>query len=268
MVSSLELDLAFVPVPAGPVILGSRQGRGVEVDPDEMPQHTLTLAEFYVMRYPVTNEQYRLFVAATGHRPPRYGWPEGRFPVEQADHPVVGVNFQDCLAFCRWAAEVTGLPIRLLTEPEWEKAARGDDGRLYPWGNVWAADRCNSLETGIKHTTPVNRFSPAGDSPYGVADMVGNVSEWCLSMFSAYPYRPDDGRESLQWDEGQKLPWVPTWGLQTTNEPSRLKGMEQRVIRGGSYRQLKEVCRCAYRSWAAALHWSEDTGFRCGYSPS
>jgi formylglycine-generating enzyme required for sulfatase activity len=84
-------------------------------------------------------------------------------------------------------------------------------------------------------------------------------------MFSKYPYRADDGRELLQLADGQHLPWVERWGLQVTNEPSRLKGNEQRVLRGGSYRGTKAICRCAYRSWAAAIHLSDDTGFRVAY---
>jgi formylglycine-generating enzyme required for sulfatase activity len=84
-------------------------------------------------------------------------------------------------------------------------------------------------------------------------------------MFSKYPYRADDGRELLQLADGQHLPWVERWGLQVTNEPSRIKGNEQRVLRGGSYRGTKAICRCAYRSWAAAIHLSDDTGFRVAY---
>jgi formylglycine-generating enzyme required for sulfatase activity len=261
---SSQLDFDFVLIPAGEFIIGMGTGRGVDVEPDETPQHKLALPDFYIARFPVTNAQYRAFIAATGHRVPKF-WQDSKMPEDQADHPVGGVNFYDCLAFCNWASQVMQLPIRLPLEPEWEKAARGDDGRVYPWGNRWEANRANTFEMKLNSTTPVTRFATEGASPYGVADLVGNVSEWCFSMFSRYPYRADDGRELLQLADGQHLPWVERWGLQVTNEPSRLKGNEQRVLRGGSYRGIKAICRCAYRSWAAAIHLSEDTGFRVAY---
>lgn len=258
----MPLDLEFVTIPAGPFLMGSRSGRGLASEPDETPQHTLTLPAFRIMRFPVTNAQYAAFVDAAGHRPPRF-WRDGRPLAGGMDHPVVGVNFHDAIAFCRWAAGELSLPVRLATEAEWEKASRGDDGRAYPWGDRWEPGRCNSEEARRRGTTPVAAFSPGGDSSYGVGDTVGNVSEWTFSMFSSYPYRPDDGRESYTLPDGARLAWGTNWGLTITNEPSRLKGMEQRSIRGGSWRQDRSVCRCAYRSWAAALHLSEDTGFRC-----
>lgn len=268
--SNPQLGFDFVKIPAGEFIIGTGTGRGVDVEPDETPQHTLTLPDFHIARFPVTNAQYAAFSAATGHRAPKF-WRDGKMPDGKADHPVGGVNFHDCLAFCSWASEVLQLPIRLPLEPEWEKAARGpstatqDNARVYPWGNRWESNRANTFESKLNDTTPVARFASEGASPYGVADLVGNVSEWCFSMFSRYPYHADDGRELLQLADGQHLPWVERWGLQVTNEPSRLKGNEQRVLRGGSYRGTKAICRCAYRSWAAAIHLSDDTGFRVAY---
>ncbi len=262
--STQPLTFDFVLIPAGEFLIGTHSARNAIVEPDEMPQHTLALPDFYIARAPVTNAQYDAFIAATQHRAPKF-WREGKPPAEQADHPVVGVNFHDCLAFCSWASQVLNLPLRLPLEPEWEKAARGTDGRVYPWGNTWEAQRCNSFEAKLNRTTPVTQFAATSASPYGVADLVGNVSEWCFSMFSKYPYRADDGREALQLADGQHLPWVERWGLQVTNEPSRFKGNEQRVLRGGSFRENKTVCRCAYRSWAAAIHMSDDTGFRVAY---
>ena len=261
---SSQLDFDFVLIPAGEFLIGTNPGRGIDLEPDETPQHTLTLPDFYIARFPVTNAQYAAFVTATGHRTPRF-WRDGKMPEGKADHPVVGINFHDCLAFCDWASQMLGLPIRLPTEPEWEKAARGTDGRVYPWGNQWDPRRANSLESKLNDTTAVTRYATEGASPYGVADLVGNVSEWCFSMFSRYPYNANDGRELLQLEKGQHLPWVERWGLQVTNEPSRLRGNEQRVVRGGSFRGTRAICRCAYRGWAAALHYSDDTGFRVAY---
>src|SRR4030065_601636 len=90
-----------------------------------------------------------------------------------------------------------------------------------------------TLSWGSPPPTSVAAFPPAGDSPYGVADTVGNVSEWTFSMFSSYPYRPDDGREGYTLPDGARLEWGANWGLTITNEPSRLRGMEERSIRGG-----------------------------------
>ena len=97
------------------------------------------------MKYPVTNAQFHQFVQATGCRTPLF-WTDGAFPEEKADHPVVGVSYLDALAFCAWARQVTGLPIRLPTEPEWEKASRGPETRLFAWGDEWQKGMCNTKE--------------------------------------------------------------------------------------------------------------------------
>jgi formylglycine-generating enzyme required for sulfatase activity len=101
------------------------------------------------------------------------------------------------MAYCNWLAEVTGKPYCLPSEAEWEKAARGTDGRIYPWGNRWDASRCNCQETSPNQTTPVGAY-PDGASPYGLLDMAGNVWEWTRSLFWDYLYDPADGREDLR----------------------------------------------------------------------
>ena len=116
---------------------------------------------------------------------------------------MVNVSWQDAQAYCQWLSEKTGKSYRLPSEAEWEKAARGADGRVYPWGNEWDAAKCNTRESKIQGTSPVGQFSTLGDSPSGCADMVGNVWEWTLSLWGPdsdspkyrYPYDPADGRE-------------------------------------------------------------------------
>lgn len=256
--------LDFIFIPAGEFLMGSdpSRDRNAPRQSDETPQHRLGVTDFNIMRYPVTNAQYHVFVEATGHRAPLY-WPKS----DLADHPVVGVSLEDVLAFCRWAVQVTGLRLRLPTEPEWEKAARGQEGRLYPWGDEWQAGRCNSQESKSGGTCPVRQY-PQDCGPYGVAGMAGNVQEWCLSLFGPYPYDPGDGREVLlsSLADASLMPQFYETGC--VADPLRVEAsLGKQVLRGGSWRESKHQSRCAYRSWAAPMHRSDDTGFRCCYEP-
>jgi len=132
---------------------------------------------FWIAKTPVTNAQYQLFVKATGHEKPE-NWEDGRPPKGEESHPVVYVSQEDAEAYCQWLSSVTGKAIRLPSEAEWEKAARGDkDKREYPWGDRFEATRCNCHELGLRNTTPVGIFAD-GASPYGVLDLSGNVWEW------------------------------------------------------------------------------------------
>jgi len=264
-----DLNLEFILIPEGEFIIGSNLQADSLAQPDEMPSHRLRITDYFIMRYPVTNAQYFQFVAATGHRPPLFGWPNGQFPSDKRDFPAVGVSYQDAVAFCRWAAEQTGLPLRLPSEPEWEKAARGPDGKIYPWGDRWEPGRCNSQEARQGGVSRVGQFSPQGDSPYGVAEMGGNVQEWCSSLFGKYPYDPEDGREILVYDpEGRGLmPTIHETGC-TSNPQALEASLDKSVVRGGSWREAKLKSRCAYRGWAPPMHRSDDTGFRCCYEPA
>jgi formylglycine-generating enzyme required for sulfatase activity len=214
-------------VPPGPFIMGGEGG---------LPLQIARLEEsFFIGRYPVTNAQYRHFVEAGGYEKREYWSDEGwqykrkeewtapRFwndpEWNQPDQPVVGVSWYEAEAYARWAG------MRLPTEMEWEKAARGIDGREYPWGDGFDPDRCNTDESGIGKTTPVGKYSPNGDSPYGLADMAGNVWEWCADWYD--------------------------------------KDKDTKVLRGGSWFDYRWDARCICRYWLSPWYRSYNVGFRC-----
>ncbi|MBU0511116.1 MAG: SUMF1/EgtB/PvdO family nonheme iron enzyme, partial [Chloroflexi bacterium] len=187
--------IQFVPVPAGKFIMGSKADNELARD-NEHPQHTVDMPyEYWLARYPITNTQYNDFAQAQGSKHPVENWQE------KEDHPVVNVSWNDAMAYCQWLDEALGgeLPegyrLSLPTEAEWEKAARGEYGNEWPWGNEWDPAKCNSSEGKVGKTTPVGQYSPAGNSPYGAADMAGHVWEWTHSLFKDYPYVAEDGRE-------------------------------------------------------------------------
>jgi len=217
-------------IPAGEFLMGSDPGRDKDASESEQPQHTLYLPDYYIARTPVTNAQYAAFVHATGHDLPEH-WKSRKPPEGKGDHPMVHVSWEDAVAYCAWLSQVTGKPYRLPSEAEWEKAARGTDGRIYPWGDEPPDEgRCNSDK--VRATTPVGRYSPQGDSPYGCADMAGNVWEWTRSLLGKevlkpdfrYPYSPGDGREDL-----------------------KASADILRVVRGGSWFDGWWFARCACR---------------------
>ena len=148
--------------------LGQRSSRKKGWFEREQPQHEVTLGAFEIGRYPVTNAEYAEFVR--GHRPRRAPPLAGDvLPDELADHPVVNVTWHDAMAYVQWLAERTGKPYRLPTEAEWEKAARGEDGRLWPWGNDWDPARVNCKPAGPGRTTPVGQYSPGRRQPLSAA---------------------------------------------------------------------------------------------------
>ena len=221
----------WIEIPASEFAMGSEQ-----VEDDEKPVHRVYLPTYAIARVPITNAQYRLFVEATDHQPPKH-WPDGRIPKDLESHPVVEVTWHDAIAYCQWLSQVTGKTITLPSEAEWEKAARGDkDRRAYPWGDTFDRLRCNTSELGIGATTPVGIF-PDGVSPYGVLDMSGNVWEWTRSVYADYPYQPDDGREALVGDG-------------------------RRVVRGGSFLDPRLNARAAARGNLAPDSRLDVDGFR------
>jgi formylglycine-generating enzyme required for sulfatase activity/nucleoside phosphorylase len=239
----------YVFIPAGPFVMGSSDDRIKEITRFEqrdmfnleVPRHKVELNGYFISRYPVTNAEYKAFVQATRHAVPfrddifskPYNWDANTctFPEGRENHPVVLVSWFDAQAYCAWIGG------RLPSEAEWEKAARGNDGYEWPWGNTWQEDRCNAMELGLGETTPVDSFSPRGDSLYGVGDMAGNVWEWCSSLCDPYPYRADDGRESL-------------------------KLLGRRVIRGGSWDLGRWITRCASRGSEKPDEYGFSIGFR------
>ncbi|MGB8645745.1 MAG: bifunctional serine/threonine-protein kinase/formylglycine-generating enzyme family protein [Anaerolineae bacterium] len=237
---SLMLELArgvtleLVRVPAGEFLMGSKAD--MQVSSDEKPQHKVYLDEYLIGKYPVTVAQFAAFVQATGHKV-AVGDAQ-----HKANHPVVNVSWDDVVAFCKWASQVTGRAVRLSTEAEWEKAARGTDGRIYPWGNTFDQNLLNSAEGRKRDTTLVGSY-PKGVSPYGALDMAGNVWEWCADWFAKDYYENSPAQN----------PTGPNVG-------------SYRVVRGGSFDFLQYGARCALRGNSDPGNLDNSLGFRVAAS--
>lgn len=202
-------------VPAGPFLMGDDYGR------DE--GHTVHLKSYYIGKYAVTNRDYARFMEDRGRM-----W---NAPLSKEDHPVVNVSWLDAMDYAAWAR------VRLPTEAEWEKAARGTDGRIYPWGNKEPDEKHCNYNRNVDQTTPVGIYSD-GASPYGCLDMAGNVWEWTSSLYEEYPYDARDGREN------------PTTS-------------GSRVLRGGSFQDDSYNLCCAFRDWYDLVGIRSDRiGFR------
>jgi len=266
-------DIEWCEVPAGEFIMGSNNNYD-----EEKPQHTLNLPYSYkAAKYPITNAQYNAFVEAGGYRERRYwtaaGWAEKLKPqrgdkqpwtgprqpwgepFNLSNHPVVGVSWYEAVAYCRWLTEVLrgcgelaeGWLIRLPTEAEWEKAARGEDGRTYPWGEGFDVEKANGKETEVESTNAVGIF-PDGASPYGCHEMAGNVWEW----------------GATKWDGGYK-----PYPYQIENEGTvdYLEGKYNRIVRGGSWNDDSDSLRCAYRNYYGPNFNYDLFGLRCFFVP-
>jgi sulfatase modifying factor 1 len=214
-------------IPAGEFIRGSEDWSRSQ------PVQRIHLDGYWIYKYPVTVAQYRAFCRATGREmpsAPSWGWID--------NHPIVNVSWDDAAAYARWAEG------RLPTEAQWEKAARGTDGREYPWGNQWDSSRlhCSKRNLGdAVSTAPVGSY-PSGASPYGMMDMAGNVWEWCSDWYDENYYARAPSRNP---------------------ENTQMSTDRSRVLRGGSWGSYRPGdFRCPYRADYGPNYWGSDGGFR------
>jgi len=258
-----ELLPRFAPVPGDEFSVGADDG-----DEDERPVHRVRVDDFRLSIHAVTNQQYAEFTRAMSHPAPAvrdlpivvtpaheltfrelatpYVWRGGELPLERARHPVTLVTFLDALAYCAWLTRRLGVAVRLPTEAEWERAARGGlDGRRYPWGDDIDPSRANFLpDQGLKRyrgTRPVGSYAP---NAFALYDMTGNVWEWVSDWYSAETYRQGDRRNPCGPAEGTL-----------------------RLVRGGSWvtHDVSQL-RCAHRHKVPADTYAYSIGFRVAYS--
>ncbi len=214
----------FVQVPAGEFVLGQPEA-----------EVKVALDAFEIGKYPVTYEQFAYFVENSG-----YPCDPVAINVEsnRRGYPAVYVSWYDAVAYCKWASRLTGTTIRLPTDAEWEVAARGTEGNLYPWGDALPSVAHCSFGERFHGSTPVGRFSPVGDSPFGASDMAGNVWEWCADWYWTKPPRAFDN------------PQGPPEGT-------------YRTLRGGSWRDPIYALVTTHRYGRMPRTRSDDIGFRC-----
>ncbi|MBI5714545.1 MAG: SUMF1/EgtB/PvdO family nonheme iron enzyme [Chloroflexi bacterium] len=242
----------MITIKAGKFWMGSDKKLDRNARDNEMPQHEVDLKEYAIGKYAVTVRQWKKFVEATKHEC------DERSLRDYDNRPVRYVTWNDAQAYCKWLTadlrvlaqrpvaerrglELGGLEVRLPTEAEWEKAARGTDKRIFSWQGEFDADKANVSETGIGTTSAVGCF-PNGASPYGCLDMSGNVWEWCQSKYKPYPYQADDGREVI--DESN----------------------DTRALRGGAWLVYDSLTRASLRYRYDPSNFDNYVGFRCASS--
>lgn len=240
-----------------------------DADEDQRPVHRVYLSEFFIGRFPVTHDQYARFVRATGHTPPRldslpliaegardslfrelaapYQWNGHTPPVGRGSHPVVLVRYDDAAAYCAWLCESIGRPVRLPTEAEWEKAARGGaEGWRYPWGNDIEPSNGNYLsDAAVKRQKGTRSAGTYEPNAYGLYDVAGNVWEWVSDWYGADYY-----------------------GLGDTRDPRGPSSGNMRIVRGGSWvNEDVSMLRCAYRHKVPPDTYAYSIGFRIVCAP-
>lgn len=250
---NIAYEPKMVQVPAGPFWMGSSEDHVMMLLENEDWAHewhedglfrieqpcTQVMGKaFEIGKNPVTNLEYFSFVWKTGYRVPK-GWVGFKFTEGMELLPVVNVSKIDAEAYCAWLKEMTGKDYRLPTEGEWERAASGTDGRIYPWGDEFDPWRCNTKDSGKGGPTPIGSYSPAGDSPVGAVDMAGNVYEWTSDVMLPYPYG--------------ELPPTPPKDIRY-------------VVRGGAWYYSHRLARCQSREGQQAGHVSAAVGFRVARS--
>lgn len=232
----------MVLIPAGPFTMGSDDG-----PQNERPAHTVTLDDYYIDRYEVTLSLYRKFLEAGKHDAPPTWDDEASTLV--GDRPAIGMRWESAVAYCRWAGK------RLPTEAEWEKAARGSDGRRYPWGEMqpfidianynrgmWVSEAITLMAVtgGLEGMSVRHGLKEGGKSPFGVSHMAGNAAEWVADWYERDSYRKSPERN----------PSGPMTG-------------EKRVLRGGSWADVPSALRAAARFSAEPNFEDRTIGFRC-----
>ena len=240
---SLEAPQEMVLIPAGEFLMGSPDD-GASFD-DERPQRRVYVSSVLIDRHEVTNARYKQFVGATGHPAPSHQKLEFRlwfhgvpFPGSE-QHPVVNVSWEDAVAYCRWRGK------RLPTEAEWEKAARGTDGRVYPWGNdpPTSVHAVYGLKEGGEETTSDIGDRDKGQSPYGAYDLAGNLYEWVMDWYAEDYYLNFAGSPAMN-------PRGPVEGT-------------AKVQRGGSYLNSPYRLRSSFRTKGDPTEQDSNVGFRC-----
>jgi formylglycine-generating enzyme len=219
----------MVLVPAGEFTMGSEQG-----DDDEQPVHRVFIDSFYLDTFEVTNGRFAKFVEAIQSEPP-WGFADQETPVVHAEQPVRWVNWLEATGYCLWAGK------RLPTEAEWEKAARGTDGRIYPWGNEppTPTQAVFGLKEGAETVSPIGNRDP-GRSPYGIHDLAGNLYEWVADWYDEAIYTPNP-----------------------TIDPRGPAEGALKVQRGGSYLNNPYRLRASFRTKSDPTEHAPNVGFRC-----
>lgn len=230
------VEMSFVHVPASDFIMGNPAFNDLDDPRHDAFAFRLYLDDFWMGKYPVTNAQYKAFIDASGALRPKLWDIFKNPPQDKTDHPIVYVHWAEALAFCRWLTEISGYRIDLPSETEWEKAARGSDGRYYPWGNASPSRRFCNYES--EDTTPVSKYIGRGTSPYGCEDMSGNVWEWTSSSALSLPFHISDKVE----------------------EPDQ---ESSRILRGGSWFNTSEQISATSRLASNSLQSTGFSGFRC-----
>ncbi len=269
LASGVALEL--VHVPAGEFLMGSDRATDTKAADCELPQHKLFLHAHFIGRAPVTVAQFAVFVQATEYKTTaeEYGhgynlvndhWKEikgahwraprgsGSIVQQKSAHPVTLVSWYDALAFCDWVTNITQFKMYLPSEAEWEQAARGMEGFIYPWGNDQPTDTLCNFNLNVTDTTPIGQYSPQGDSPVGCTDMAGNVIEWTRSLWGMDMHTPEF-----------KYPYSEH---RLERENAQASNDVRRVVRGGGWDDDSEGVRAAYRLPNPPISRNDILGFR------